>query len=43
MPELWRINFYPLADEVPGDQNGAERTTADTEHLFERLGSDEPS
>ncbi len=42
-PNCGGINFYPLADEVPGDTQGTERTIVDTEKVVELLERDEES
>lgn len=36
-PTCHGINFYPLADEVPGDGEGERSTVLDTERALERL------
>lgn len=41
MPRLAvRINFYPLADEVPGGEYGTIESTVDIERALDQLTED---
>lgn len=41
-PNCEGINFYPLADEVPGGNSGTISVDVDLEAALERLSADEP-
>lgn len=40
-PNCGGINFYPLADEVPGDGDGTVTTEGEVESVLDRLDSTE--
>ena len=40
-PNCGGINFYPLADEVPGGAEGAISVDIDVERVLEQLASDD--
>lgn len=40
-PNCGGINFYPLADEVPGGDHGSLTVDVDLDRALDRLGHDE--
>jgi predicted nucleic acid-binding Zn-ribbon protein len=40
-PNCGGINFYPLVDEVPGDDQGTMQVNIDVEQALDRLSDDD--